>query len=523
MAGKNKSPLDSFDHVVVLMLENRSFDNLLGYLYEDGVPSGKHFAGLQDGKFSNPIPKGAKGAEKKKVILTQASDHHQPFPDPGEEYQHINTQLFNHIDEANIAKPAIKMVAPFNLPSNPPAVPPMEGFVNDYINTFNAMENSDYHDPKYEQYKVIMQVFKPEQVPVISTLAKQFSVFDHWHCSVPTQTWSNRAFWHAATSGGFVINPTGEDDESCLENIVGMVQWVKEMWIKPTLFTRLKQKGISNTIYTHDVFSLTNLIHGLGSTTKFSSSIKSFYKDLQSDDFPKYSFIEPKFLGKHNDQHPSSVTHKTQAGTVLLGEKLIYDVYTAIKNSEKYRDKTLFIITHDEHGGCYDHVAPPTTVPPKPDMEGQNGFGFDRLGIRVPMVMISSYISKNTIINQEFDHTSFLHTMSEKWGFEHLTDRDKQASSFSGVFSEKLREWPDIPEPELPAGHDKVDYNSHPLNGLQQTILNSVAALKHDAKKLTGTLLGAEKQKVESIKTVGEAINYLEQNLIRPPIIKRHP
>ena len=210
-----------------------------------------------------------------------------------------------------------------------------------------------------------------------------------------------------------------------------------------------------------------------------------------------------------NDQHPSSAKTETQAGTVVLGEKLIYDIYSAIKKSDKYRDKTLFIITHDEHGGCFDHVSPPKAVPPEPNMKGQNGFTFDRLGIRVPMIMISSYIEQNTIINETFDHSSFIHTMSEKWNLGHLTERDQQASSFASVFSTNKREWPDIPVPELPENYENVDYNQHPLNGLQHSILrNSSSALQHK-KNLTGDAL--DQEKVKSISTVGEAISYLEK------------
>ena len=87
---------------------------------------------------------------------------------------------------------------------------------------------------------------------------------------------------------------------------------------------------------------------------------------MANGQLPQYSFIEPKFLGQHNDQHPSSVDagiidddRPTRVGSVLLGEKLIWDVYTSIKNSEIYRDNTLLIITYDEHGGCFDHVPAP--------------------------------------------------------------------------------------------------------------------------------------------------------------------
>src|SRR6185437_15721370 len=111
----------------------------------------------------------------------------QPFPDPGEQYYHVNTQLFNVIDGND--------KAPYNLPSSVPTTPGMQGFVSDYIASFPLDDTDGGAGPKYQQYQPIMQCFKPEQVPVLTTLAEQFAVFDHWFCSVPSHTCCNRAFW----------------------------------------------------------------------------------------------------------------------------------------------------------------------------------------------------------------------------------------------------------------------------------------------------------------------------------------
>lgn len=140
--------LDSFDHVVVLMLENRSFDNILGYMYPDGVPAGapagQTFEGVTGKTLSNPIPSDAvhqppSGATT--IALSPTRDYHQPFPDPGEEYHHINTQLFNLIDGGD--KP------PYNLPTPVPSTPGMQGFVKDYIENFKTTEEKGT-DPTYD-------------------------------------------------------------------------------------------------------------------------------------------------------------------------------------------------------------------------------------------------------------------------------------------------------------------------------------------------------------------------------------
>ena len=500
--------LDTFDHVVVLMLENRSFDNLLGYLYEDGVPAGKKFNGLQTGTFKNPVPKRAKDYKNGLTIeVGRASDYHQPFPDPGEVYPHINTQLYNIIDKDNIGVEGEKMHPPYNVPYSP-AHTNMEGFVNDYINVLQALgkqhpdDGKKYINPTIDLYKVIMQCFKPDQVNVLSSLAREFAVFDDWHCSVPSQTWCNRAFWHAATSGGKVVNPDPYNDPQ------SMVNWQNANWYNPTIFDRLASKNLSAKIYSDNTASLTRMIHGYLHTPS-SYSTDQFKIDIGGNDFPAYCFIEPVFMGVHNDQHPSSFDDpnygKTTPGTVLLGEKLIWDVYTTIKQS-KYRDKTLLIITHDEHGGCYDHVSPLPAV--RPDKSsGEMGFGFTRLGIRVPMVMVSAYIGKETIINDPYDHSSFIKTMSKKWQFNTLTERDKKANSFEAVFSGTKRTFPDIPAPVI-KDFDEDAFLDRSLNDLQRSILGGADHIARINREGESSLKEFD---ASNIRTNRQALEYMER------------
>lgn len=504
--------LNKFDHIVVLMLENRSFDNLLGYLYQDGVPVNKSFSGLQDKIYSNPVPKRALGYDAHKTISTsRAVDYSQPYPDPGEEYQHINTQLFGEVDSYNIGKLTAKMKAPYNLPTAPLPSPSMDGFINDYESNLEATYNHGANNSTpvpitYDKYRVIMQCFQPDQVNVLSTLAKEFAVFDHWHCSVPSQTWCNRAFWHAGTSGGKVINPIDEDGEKIGEDVVDMATWAKDVWIQPTLFGKMKAAGISYGIYSpfENIVPLTSLIHGEFERTHL---FDTFFLDLDLHQLPQYVFLEPQFLFDNNDQHPYSLNHP-ERGTVMLGEELILKVYDAIKKSDHYRDRTLFIITHDEHGGCYDHEPPPSAIPPVPGMSGQFGFPFNRLGLRVPMVMVSSYIQPNTIINDLHDHTSFIKTACDKWNLQSLTDRDRNAASFVTPLlfsSEKRSGWPEIKiETSLLNNYSNaVNTDDDPLNGLQKSILTGLLYLE---KKR-----GLGNTSRDSIKTNGDMKKFVEK------------
>ena len=508
----DKTGLQTFDHVVVLMLENRSFDNLLGYLYdENSVPEGQSFAGLQNYTTGMPIPEYAKGYNDHPPIMPYAAEcYNQPFPDPGEVYQHVNTQLFNNISEGNCDVLAADMVKPYNLVVVEQCAPPMTGFVKDYINTLNAIQDKKYNDPDYDLYSVIMQCFKPEKIPVLTELARNFAVFDHWFCSVPSQTWCNRAFWHAGTSAGKVVNPL--NSAGTLKDIEAMISWSEDVWSKKTLFQRMEENNVSHAVYTEDPVSLTSLVNGPFKNEKVirtGENLSVFKHDIENGQLPQYSFIEPKFFGQHNDQHPSSVDGgifeidgPTRDGTVLLGEKLISDVYNTIFNNETYRDSTLLIITYDEHGGCFDHVPPNCFSSEQP--EGQKDFAFNRFGVRVPMVMVSAHIKKNTIINETYEHTSFIRTMCEKWNMESLTSRDINAASFADIFcSQKRTDFPTITPPTI-TGND-CDYENDPLNELQKSILVGAHYLFNKDR------VGEEKltSAIEDIETVGDAIKHI--------------
>jgi len=152
-----------FDHLVVIMFENRSFDNLLGYLYPPGkVPEGQTFNGVANGNYSNPDHNGnpvkAHIYDKNDLLFSS------PQPDPGEEYQHVNTQLFGTVDPPSNAHAHIEdMQPPFNAPPpNPPAQ--MNGFVKDYINNMNmALDNNRVQNNREPEpdYEVIMGSFSP--------------------------------------------------------------------------------------------------------------------------------------------------------------------------------------------------------------------------------------------------------------------------------------------------------------------------------------------------------------------------
>jgi phospholipase C len=442
---KNASALD---HVVLVLFENRSFDNLLGSLYEPGEVA--TFEGVIGKNLNNPIPSWAEhGQEHGVVPYGVASGMDLPDPDPGEEYQHTNTQLFNILDEVNRFRDATEMVSPFNAPI-PGQRPTMDGFVTDYI-SFYTRELG--RQPTYEEYRQIMTGYTPEQVPVISSLARGFGVFDHWFSEVPSQTFANRSFWTAASSSGLVINrPMGH--------------FLRHNNVE-TLFNRLDQFNLSWKVYVlePDPVSLTGLIHMSRLESRFATNFvpfSEFEEDAAAGTLPRFSLIEPNLLAGHGDYHPAfgrallpgRDVPLDPPSSVLAGEAFLARVYRAYRAGRatvgsNVANTTLFI-GFDEPGGTYDHVPPGPAAPPHTTTgEGQLGFSFDRSGYRVPAVIISPWIAANGVFSDEYRHTSLLATLREVWGLgEPFSARDASARTFHHVLNLDVPRDPDTwPDP----------------------------------------------------------------------------
>jgi len=381
---------NAMDHVVLVLFENRSFDNLLGRLYGPGDVEA--FEGVIGKDLSNPIPAWAEhGAAGGVVPYGISPSMDAPDPDPGEEYQHTNTQLFNVLDEANRFKDATEMVAPHNAPTAG-TESTMEGFVTDYI-SFLTFELG--RQPTYEEYSQIMTGYTPEQVPVISALARGFGVFDHWFSEVPSQTLANRSFWTAATSSGFVVNRpvTNFMHHNTAE----------------TIFNRLERCGKTWKVYVlePDPISFTGFIHMARLRERFASNFVPFAEfeaDAAAGTLPDFSLIEPNLLAGHGDYHPA-FGRALIAGldveidgpsSVLAGEAFLGRIYEAVRSSASEKGSnafnTMLLVSFDEPGGTYDHVPPGPVPPPDPKAaEPQLGFAFDRSGYRVPAVIVSPW------------------------------------------------------------------------------------------------------------------------------------
>jgi phospholipase C len=471
-----------FDHVVAIMFENRSFDNLLGYLYQPGeVPA---FEGVVGRDLANPVPPDVPNQGMGSVSVHVAKNLDTPDPDPGEEFPHINTQLFATVEPPrNRFSEIDQMSSPFNAPSPPPISPPMSGFVQDYVNSYRV-EMGRW--PSYEQYAQIMACYTPEQLPVLSALAKGFGCFDHWFCEVPSQTYTNRSFFHAASSSGFVVNgPPGK---------------FATLNDAPTIFERLEKAGRTWQVYIDpaQILSATGLIHARRLAQFFAthfSTIYDFYDDARKGTLPDYSFIEPNMFHPHTDMHPPLAgrireeLHLPAPDSIIGGERLLADVYDAVRTSSSSSGSnyanTLLLVTFDEHGGTYDHVPPPDAPTPYPaGTPGEMGFRFDRSGVRIPTIAISAWIDPNTVISQAFRSTSLIRTLRERWSLGGpLTQRDAVAPDLAPLLTRQKprppEEWPTVRAPSPTLFERVVAFFDRPLEALERDTVGE--ALAHEA------------------------------------------
>ncbi|MCI2958168.1 twin-arginine translocation signal domain-containing protein [Agromyces atrinae] len=493
-AALNPREVAGFDHLIVVMGENRSFDNLLGWLYTpDTLPSGESFDGLAFGDYANTAPDGSRVAAH---VYDGATDTvmGMPNPDPGEEFPHVNTQIFGTVDPPSNAKLYVEaMAAPFNAPAAGTA-PTMDGFLADYVINYERLKKGVA--PSSEEAAQIMGGFSPEMLPVLSTLAKEFAVFDHWFCAVPSQTFCNRSFFHASQSHGFVTNKHGG----------GYDKWLDADPI-PTIFNRLEDAGLSWRIYFDELqlVSFTGVLHAPTLekywATEHFATMDQFYRDAREGTLPAYAFIEPRMTYNHNDFHPpfgalresavdGSTVIDSAISDVRAGEALIFQIYNAVKSSASPSGSnalnTMLLVTFDEHGGTYDHVAPPKAEPPTSDGAGEMGFEFDRLGCRVPAIAISAYTRSGTIIHDEMHHGSVISTLNRRHGLKPLTRRDEGANDlFSIVNRSSPRHpstWPSPtpqylpPNPQATAPHPAHAHKDKPLSPPARGLLGLLLA-----------------------------------------------
>jgi phospholipase C len=403
MADSSTAPagFQGIKRVVVLMLENRSFDHLFGFL----KAANPKVMGLTGDEFNQPDPNAAASPA---IKVSRASTFMMTF-DPGHEFYDVQIQLYGPLPGADPSLPPL---------ANPPRDPAsMTGFIA------SATQAVDHPGDE----KLVMQCFQPDQLPVLSTLAAEFALFNFWYSSLPGPTWPNRFFVHAASSGGLTDSPT------TTQILAGF------SFENGTIYDRLEAAGRKWCIY-HDGLPQTAGIDSLRDEyidplTDNFQGLDDFFEDVGKGSLPDYSFLEPRYDSGNNFVNGNSMH---PLNDIRKGEALVKQVYEALRNSPCWND-TMLIITFDEHGGFYDHQPPPPAVPPGDEAKYANPayvFDFVRLGVRVPALVVSAYTGKGTIIGDDpdalatiFDHSAVPATVEKLFKLEPLTNRDRAATT----------------------------------------------------------------------------------------------
>jgi phospholipase C len=423
------------DHFVVLMLENRSFDHIFGF--RPGIN------GLKGNEFNLLDPSRPQSDSNPAIVV----DNQAPFAvlagqGPGHSIHATNYQLCN--DKAG---PGPDLPATNN------------GFARNYK---DELRNDHIPNPDLSVIRVVMQSFAANQLPSINALADAFCICDNWFADVPGPTQPNRLYMHAATSTGFAIN-----------------NWKRTLDVR-TIYNSLAEAGFSWATYSFDANEVLEFSQVSGQTANFKLFEESFKTDVQQGLLANYSFIVPRFF---NSNHRGAATnglansqHAPQ--DARYGDNLIADVYEALRSNPDVWKKSALIVTYDEHGGFYDHVVPPSQNIPNPDginspTEGDPSFApafaFDRLGLRVPALIVSPWIRAGRVDSSQYDHASVLATIKKMFGLTNfLTQRDASASTFEGLFDELDQPRDDtppvLPRADLPAIALSADDPGHPAN-----------------------------------------------------------
>ena len=370
------------DNIVVLMMENHSFDSYLGHLNAYG-----HRTDIESAPATatNPdVDGGAVPWVHAQHLCTDDTDH-----------SWVGTA--NEIDNGK-----------------------MDGFVKQ-----NTEATPAGKDPAVFSGARAMWWYDQTDLPLYYQLANTFAVADHYHCALPGPTWPNRMFLISATSFGQTDNvfpdltayPFPQNDASVLDELEKrQVSWKLYFASQPT----------AGIVYGP---SLVNRYGNLD----WKQNTAAFLADAKAGTLPAVSFVDPNFTegtGSGSDEHPP--------GDIQNGQQFVGQIVQAVTTSPQWKHIALFI-THDENGGFYDHVNPPAACepdshPPVDINAKQLPGAFNIYGIRVLMLAISPYSKKAYVAHHVYDHTSILRFIQAKFKLPALTGRDANAEPPTDMF-----------------------------------------------------------------------------------------
>jgi phospholipase C len=364
--------LPGVDHIVVLMLENHSFDNLFGMLGRgDGFDLDRHGRPTA----TNPYPDGR--IQHAFHMPTTCQLHARP----SQEWTASHNSYHNGANDGFVSTPIS------------PATTEIVG-------------------------GVAMGYWTGDDLPFTYSLARAFPIADRWFSSLLGQTHANRRYLIAGTSVGMTqtVNPTTPQ---------GMAALTSPVPAAGTIFNQLDLHGIGWANYAALIpFGATPLLYPVNNQTTETAHQKpfaQFFTDAAAGTLPAFSLLDPDY-STQSQENPENI---------VVGEAMLAQVVAALGASPQW-PRTLFVLTYDEHGGYYDHVPPPPALPP--DAIGPSVFpgestydGFARYGFRVPTVVVSPFAKRHHVSHRVYDHTSIIAMLARKWNLPALTFRDANA------------------------------------------------------------------------------------------------
>ena len=415
-----RESLRTLKHIVVVMMENRSFDHMLGYL---GLESDLDVRGLQ-GEHYNIGPDG----RRHDVFELKPTEH---------KFQRAGESLQKRLDPCHAPK-CVSMQL-----SNGNTGKPNGGFVDNFVDTRDE-------DLALHEHAIPMGYYGGASLPLYDHLAKQYCVIDAWHSSVPGDTWPNRLYAVAGREGPRARWWEGSDLLDRLTDLPFVDKLRGAPIYDVEAFTR-QLRPEQWRWYSHDPASLRavdnvyrNFKKPMASNFGFFDRKKvsfftealergivgddSFLGDAANNRLPQVSWIDPNFwdvsvLDPHsNDDHPPS--------DILAGQAFVLDVYNALRNSADW-DDTLLVVTYDEHGGFYDHVTPPAV---------SDGSGYDTLGLRVPTLVAGPRVRRSVCHEFEdqepWDHTALIRSILLAFA----DDPERAVNAMAGSGARRVRE-----------------------------------------------------------------------------------
>ncbi len=378
-------------HVFVLVLENHSFDHMLALSGIAGIDAattanfnsynGTQYRVQGNAPTSMPFDPGHEFAD----TLEQLAGAGAKYP-PGGAYPRVNNSGF----VANYAAAQAKGLLPGH------ASP------GDIMRCFDTRS----------------------QLPAMTELARNFVVCDHWFASMPGPTWPNRFFIHGASSNGLDHSPSFAD--------IALWEATGFQYPQGSLFDALRFHKIGWRLYRDTNGPMEGRVPQTCAIQNINiwdfQNLSDFAADLEKPYPWGYTFIEPNYGAVASTYDGGSSQHPLDG--VARGEALIATVYESLRNSPLW-EQSLLIITYDEHGGFYDHVAPGAAVPPADGGEqsrwNESHFTFAQYGVRVPALLISPWLAPG-VDATFYDHASIAATVESLFGMMHLTERDRKAN-----------------------------------------------------------------------------------------------